>query len=488
MSNKTEPLIISNWTLGMGESSVSGEFSDVRCVDVFTEPGLLKPGFIGNKETGTTVTDLVRWIQQDLGSSTAVYAYDEDNKLYKATTPTAGDWAVQSGNTTTSGTGNGMAIYKNHVIVARNTTLDGYKIADGTWDNGFVGDNLIENGHHMMIVGQDDILYIANGRYVATLQEKSGQTFDPGDSNTYTFNQYALDLPANYQVRCLAELGKDLMIGTIENAIIAKKTADIFPWDRISDSFGIPIRLNDDGVAQMISDGEQLTVVCGGRHSIYRTNRISSRFINRVPHTLWNFDGLTTFSAPLPGGIAKNDNRILMGFGDNTLSPHGVFSLLENDSLLFESQVSAGSASSVQIGAVCPVGLNQYLVGWKSSTAQGIDLFGTDGRHFQTGSVSYVRSKLYSVGTKKDPATYSALEIQLANALATDQFVIVKYRTDTSSSFTELLTFNYSTYSSAKSVNHDIGLTDIENIQIEVEVGTASTTNTSPKVIYVKLY
>jgi hypothetical protein len=112
---------------------------------------------------------------------------------------------------------------------------------------------------------------------------------------------------------------------------------------------------------------------------------------------------------------------------------------------------------------------------------------GANGRH-STAANAFVRSKLYAVGTKVDPARYDQLEIQLAQALASSQSVVVGYRTDDTSSFTTLATFSHGTYGAVKSLNIDIGLIDIENIQIEVQVATSSTSNNSPKVFYVKLY
>jgi len=489
--NKTEPLIISNWQTGIGKSSVDGLFSDMQCVDIYSEPGLLKPGFIGNKESSTTVTGFPKWILSNTGSATDVYAYDDVNKLYKATSPTAADWAVQSGNTTTSGSGNGMAIWKGYVITARNTALDAFNIASPGWSNGW-GGSLESNGYHHMIVGQDDILYIANGRYIASVKENAGQTFDPATSATFTFNNYALDLPAGYQVRCLEEFGTYLMAGTVLNATLsAKRTADIFPWDRISDSFEVPIKLNDNGVAQMINTGSELVAVCGGRHNIYRTNRVTTKRVMQVPQVIWNFDGGTISSTPLPGGIAKNENRIIIGSGDyvSGLSKYGIFSLSDANEFLFESQISAGNSSNISIGGICSVGINSYLVGWKNATAStyGIDLIGTDGRH-STAANTYARSKLYSVGTKKNPASYNGLEIQLSGALATGESVVVGYRTDISSAFTTLLTFSYATYGAVKSIDTDIGVIDIENIMVEIQVASNATSNASPKVIYVKLY
>lgn len=490
----TIPLIISNWQSGISPSVVSGEFSDMRCVDIYSEPGLLKAGFIGNKKTGTTVTGLVKWLSLRDGASSVVYAYDSANKLYTAA-DAGGSWSQVTGNTTTSGSGNGMIVWKGYVITARNTAIDIYNISDASWTNGWGGLTLESDEFHPMLVGQDDILYIGNGRYVASIKENSGSTFDPTKSATYTATAQALDLPSGYRVRCLAEFGTNLMIGTWQGSnIYDKNVADIFPWDRISDSFTLPIRLNENGVLQMINVENTLYIVSGIEHAIYEYTGASAQRILKIPNHLWDLDG-GVFTNAYPGAIAQFDGRILTGTAEGTLtgsaSPHnGIFSLNpKTGTLLFESQVSAGSDSDISIGSILSTGTGFYLVGWQDRTgsAQGIDLFRADGRH-STAANSFVRSRLYSVGTKISPETYNSLEIQLSDALSSSQSVVVKYRTDTSSSFTTLATFDHTTYGAVKSFNGDIGLIDIENIQIEIQISCLATSNSSPKVIYVKLY
>src|SRR3990167_7764685 len=175
----------------------------MRCVDIYSEPGILKPGFIGsNADTAGTVTDLVRWIVNRDGANTNLYAIGDTARVYTSE-GSSGPWSRLTGNTST-GTGNGMAAWKNTVFAIGVQGIDAYHLGSQAWINasgsGWIGSDLESDSYHPAIVGQDDIVYIGNGRYVASLQEVSGQTFHPSLSASYAWNAQALDLPSGYRV------------------------------------------------------------------------------------------------------------------------------------------------------------------------------------------------------------------------------------------------------------------------------------------------
>lgn len=166
-------------------------------------------------------------------------------------------WVIVSGNDLTRASGNGMEVYQGNLYVARDTYLDKCTLSTGVWTNSYQTLSLgALRIMHMMLVGQDDILYIANGRYIASL-------------NGTSWNATALDLPTGYEITCLAELGTELLAGTLKNT---KDSADIFPWDRVSPSFNLPVRIGENGVYQMINKDNSIYAVCGDEYIIYNTN------------------------------------------------------------------------------------------------------------------------------------------------------------------------------------------------------------------------
>jgi len=482
-------LLIKDWEQGMADSRVSGPFADIRCVDIYSEPGLLKSAFLATKYSSTTITDFVKWMDIREGQNQNIYAFGDANKLYTASSP-VGSWSHVTGNTTSAGSGNGMKIWKGYVFTARNTALDLYSIGGAAWSNSWAGLTLESDTYHPMFVGQDDILYIGNGRYVASVQEVAGSTFDPANGATYVATAQALDLPSNYRVRCLAELGQSLMIGTWQGlATYDKKIADIFPWDRVSSSFDFPTRLNENGVLQMLNVDNIIYAVAGIEHNIYRINGTTSERLRGIPRQLWDIDG-GKYTEAYPQAIAPFQGRVLTGSaaGSGTESPMGIFSVTPDGRLSFENQSSAGSAATTSIGALLSTGAGGYLISWKDTVGPtyGIDYVGNDGR-ITTAATTSVKSQMYAVGTKKQPAIFNDLEIQLAQPLATGQSVVVQYRTDTSAAFTNLATFDFTTYGAVQSYCEDIGLTDIENIQINLQITSGANTSTL-KLYYVKLF
>src|SRR3990167_4385901 len=166
-------IIIKDWEGGISDSPISGGFADVHCVDIYSEPGLLKTGFVGsNTDTAGTVNGLVLWMKSHDGTSTAVYAMDENGKVYTATQP-GNAWTNLPGKTGDV-TGSGLVVWKNHVIALNSTLIDAYQPGSSTWVNQFTTTQLTSDKYHPSLVGQDDIVYIGHGRYIASIQENSG--------------------------------------------------------------------------------------------------------------------------------------------------------------------------------------------------------------------------------------------------------------------------------------------------------------------------
>ncbi len=101
------------------------------------------------------------------------------------------------------------------------------------------------DGVHPMIVGDDNKLYIGNGRFVASL--------DGNDQGaTGLANNAALDLPVNYTIRAFAKLPNYLVIFAYLNVSTGgsfyRAEATAFFWDYVSDSFTYSYPLNGNYV------------------------------------------------------------------------------------------------------------------------------------------------------------------------------------------------------------------------------------------------
>lgn len=144
----------------------------------------------------------------------------------------------------TSEDGEDVAYYQGNVFYSYNHSGSAGDIGKNTLDTTFDDDymstvptgatTLVGGVPHQMIVGGDDILYIANGRYVAKFD---GTTF---------VNQ-ALDLPTNDVVTSLAWNNNQLYISTISmlpsNVGGNQIESSIYLWDTTSPSWSYQLKV-----------------------------------------------------------------------------------------------------------------------------------------------------------------------------------------------------------------------------------------------------
>ena len=247
------PIIISNFQTGIADSPHEG-FADMRNVVIDKERGAVGINWRTVARATAVVGDIVKWFAQDDTGETAgrfntFYATTDSGRLLRSTD--SGDtWTNFSGG---YGRGDGLAVWKDFVIVAYDNALSAYGPLSQApiWSTAFV--SLYYNGdpnnvtlfYNPISKGQDDILYVGDGNLIDSLQEVSGQNFNAGTASTYTWGTASLDLPENYKIKNITELGQNLMAGTWKGSTPEQpqaRIADIFPWDRTSDSFFLPIK------------------------------------------------------------------------------------------------------------------------------------------------------------------------------------------------------------------------------------------------------
>lgn len=376
---KDNSLVIMAPRQGISQSPHIG-FADVRNLDIYSVPGIAQLNNILVKKSGTTVTAQVNWIVRHPITITEIYALDSAGTVYKST-DTGATWAVLAGTSATSAHGNGMMIWKNYLFVARDTALDvcgdgsATGITSGNWTLDWTTSALSSDvlWHPMLVSKNDSKLYIGAGRYVFSLDEVAGQTFAPGNGATYTMTEQALDLPVSYRIKCVEELGNNLMLGTWQGTNVYDiRVADIFPWDRSSASFGQPIVIADFGVHAMLNVGNSLVVLAGTSGTIFRCDGANAYIIGQLPIDISGGKYLEFY----PGGIISYKNKVFFGVGQGgttAIAGMGVYSLYQTGQgniLNLEHLISTlndGSAGNLKPSALLPVTRDTLLVGWKDS-------------------------------------------------------------------------------------------------------------------------
>lgn len=383
----------------------------------------------------------------------------------------------------------GIAVWKNHVIYAGETKVEVYDIAApfvyDAWEDFEEGTrNLIDLPHHVL-VGRDDVVYITDGRYIASLQQANpAVAFDPNTPSTYTWNPTALDLPEGYVAATLSEYGTYLIIGTYFTEVLNRgNRADIFPWNKISQSFNNPICSKGNGVWQSVEYNNRLFALYDRtQQKLVQTNLSAYEVLRELR--------LTTGDKMMhPDGIDVLDEEVLMGIGtrSSAVAGCGIYGYKQTDAetalLHLKSTLSQGE-TGVEIGSVLNVGEGRVFVTWKKGTTYGVDLF--DDNVIDAYDTSYVVSPYTVIAREGSKKTFKTIEVSLGKKLITGQGIRVSYRANRDDAWTILKTIDFDTFGAVSSITSTIdGMSPVTGIEVKVELKGAGTD--SPEFISLNL-
>lgn len=274
-------------------------------------------------------------------------------------------FTLVGGNTLTAASGNGIAVWKNYVLVFRNALIDAYgpltsALSSRAWNNGFfaLGTTGSTSGDHQAISSLNNKLYWCDGNNVGYLSEDAGKTFTPSDNTTFSPDAFssALDLPDGFVTKCLEDYGNYLAVGATKSS-----KSYVFPWDRVSSSFNFSVEIPETTIHSMQNINNVLYVITNSRAAVYATNLSSVEQIKKIPLHLSG----TTY--PVNGTInigssAKIGGRLYLGIscGTTTTGNTGIFVLNPKTGVLKQiNTLSSGVttiADSLTIGAIGQIG------------------------------------------------------------------------------------------------------------------------------------
>jgi len=400
-----------------------------------------------------------------------VYMLDSNGRVWFAGSSTSTAYLLHNSaieNVTgalTNASGQGLSISpfsstsKTFLFVFRNALVDVIDVFGTTaqealsWTNGWQSLNAGagDGTSHLAIKAQDQGIYFCDVRYVGSIIEVAGQTFDPATGSTFTYNNQALDLPPQEVAQCIEELGVDLLVG---GNIFNK----IYPWDRISDSFRLPLTVPEVSIKRLRNMGSVVYVLAGSVGNIYTTQGTYIKFFRRVPFYITN-NSYSLVTNPITwGDIIAVNGALVIGLAAQTAAASGTYRLYPDGRLIHDNTPSTGGTNVTALWSKN----NLYIMGYSG----GADNFGGLAQ-YSASLPTIVQSGFMRVGTKTHKGTLSEIEVQLATP-ATSGSLRVSYRVDKSSSFTTIET--YTMDSSAISFKSDLGLIDVESIQIQVEM------------------
>lgn len=370
---------------------------------------------------------------------------------------------------TTNAAGNGLAIFRTsdgnatYLFSFRNALVDVINIFGTSnvetpvWSDGWksLNSGAGSGNSHYALVGQDNIIYFPDDRYVGSILEKPTKVFDPTDSSTYTFNNQALTLPLGSLTYWLEQLGVNLLISVSNDSWV-------YPWDRSSVSYGLPLPVADYGINKMKNIGNIVYILAGTHGNIYWTQGTYVKLFKTIPIYLTYNNASAPAANPVAwGGIASVLGKLLVGVGALS-GQSGAYMIDQNGVLTIDNYPSTGQAKVTALFAT-----NEF---YDMGYAGGADIMDTS-RYSSFEAV--IQTALYRVGKKTEKTKYSQLEIQIASPVS--GAIRVSWRGNETGSFTNIPnasggTTTFATDTSNTSYQVDCGLIDIENIQLQFEM------------------
>ncbi len=368
------------------------------------------------------------------------FAYDNTGQLWHYGFQQT--WFIVPGNTLSNNSGNGLSYIVSsggttYLFCIRNANVDVLNVStfitaySPTWNTSWFALNSPSGflGSHASLLGQDNKVYLCDARYIDSISEVAGQSFDPSSAPTYTTTSKALTLPSYASSQCLEELGQNLLIGD-------KNSNFIYPWDRVSTSFTIPLRCAENNIWKMKNVDNTVFILAGTKGHVFQTTGYAITREMKIPEYISG--GTVTW-----GGIEKVSGAVIFGITGVTTSVGGVYKLYSEAGNYQGSIVGSLICDETpSIGATNPTALLSdnvpdefYFIGY----AGGIDLLDSSNKY--NNYESYVESDIIPVGSFLLPKALSNIEYLLDYA-PTSGGVRLSWRNNLQPSYTTIKDFN----------------------------------------------
>ncbi len=458
-TEKNGQIVIDGFEQGIAPDPYSG-MTAMRKVNVNT---VLKEVSVGFGLTDSTITSgtlgvpIHRATKTVLGQGIQNYICDASGQVFKSSNGTeSATWATTSAPTTGATANNqGMAYLTKgtgYLFRFRQTSIDYYT---GTaWVTGWnptTGGSgatgvIIADTNHFAFVAPNNFLYFCNGSGIGSISEIPGKTFDPTDNTTYivaissgttpSTDLNALKIPTYDNAQSITNIGAQLLIGGSLNAI--------YPWDRVSSTFNIPIYCAENFIRKMVTANTNVFIFPGninGRGRIYKTNGSQCDpwfkfpdYISGFQEPYYKFWDAIYHRNSLVFGVEVTQN----GTGAVIVSPTSAVWAVDCEDKTFRgvSDVLGGISSARVLipdisGSLAP-GYG-YITGYSdgastSGIASTITAAGTG-----TGTII---SDLIPVGTFLTPKTFSQVEFKLSTPLQSGESIQLIYISDENDSNT----------------------------------------------------
>lgn len=452
-------------------------------LDIHERPGVLRIARKLEKESGSTVTERIRYGGVDYQNG-HFWGLDQDGDLYNR--DTGGSWSKQNSFGTTD---DGGVVWKDYFIAMRSgvsALLEAYgPLSSSPSDLSFesLSTSHTQFSSYVAFVNLDDKVFFGMDNVLHEIVEATGKDFDPTDSNTYSVNEQVLILPENTKIQSITEVGLKIIVGASQGD--TESISDLFVWNpnKSGTASSAPdkrIPLNGDGVPLAITNNNLAYFLLGKNYQLKRTDLTSVEELLTINDT--TEDPNVDIDEKQPAqSIASHDGGFIFGITKDDTAPH-IYQLKNGAITSFTTSIGE-IEDGANIGKVTSLSNDQILVAWEdqSDNSFGVDVTNTSKRY--RNYEGYFVTQFYNVGSNLRDKTFQYVGITLAKKLVANQGIRVKYRENIDEDWTILDTFDHDTIGSVNSYEAPANLpSNLTNIQFRIEMTTADD-DTTPELL-----
>lgn len=442
-----------------------GSFAMAKRLNIFDEATEVSIMPTATKVSGTTVTDLIKWIVPGTPYDTNTYFYSEGGKIYKETS--AGAWS--SLQTTANSGGQGLEVHGDYLYYVQDTQIGRYGTLSGgapafddDWQTGL---NSTATTDIAPLKAFKEGLAVGHGNYLGWW-----------DGSVWDVDR--LVLPPGLNIRCLEVINEFLVIGTWRGTTInSNEEGYLFFWDGTSTTFNYFVAIPQGGCGAILNSKNRLLSSVGGNGSLLLNSNPFQR-IDTIPGL-----SIDKYMEILPGAVTNWRGMAQIGIGGNTTSTdvlQGVYTYGSSSDqfpevLNYSFTISTGTetGTTLKIGALKGIGNNMYIA-WRDNTTYGVD-------KVTNSNAPYATAVYESLIFDNDQPYHDKFAMKLKvthHALAANETIQIGYKTNRAASYT-LGTTNAVDDSTETVLPIPASASRFKEFQFEIIIGG---TTTSPTV------
>ena len=395
---------------------IAGAFKFGYGLDIRSRDDVLQCGNALAKESGSVVTDLIRFIVPCTNGK--AYGFGDTGNIYERSGTT---WVLRYADANGAITGadewNGYLYWC--CTNGKLSRIQVSAIPAATWTTELTHDyqtGLATGVWNSMSKATGNLL-ICNGQYLAMVDYSSPAVFSAD----------ALDLIPGNIASCLDEKDEYVVIGSTrsDNAELGY----LWTWTTEYLNWVQKKKLSSKGVNALITT-EFMLAQCGVDGEVYYSDMISKVPVFAFP------DG----GSAVPGGVDQRKGLALFGISGNSSQKCGVYSYGRQKknlpvALSLDYVPSPGLLTGISIGAVQMVN-GTLLVAWKNGTSYGVDALSAS-----TKMAGIYEGLEWDASKPFNQKTFLQTKIEM-DALPASCSIVLKYKLDRASSWTTAKTID----------------------------------------------